>query len=57
MPVVKRDNPNRRGRPRQPALRRRSAREVGAAVVECGALNTLGIVTYYLDDVKGLHHR
>ncbi|HEX6338389.1 MAG TPA: AAA family ATPase [Jiangellaceae bacterium] len=32
------------------------AREVGAAVVECGALNTLGVVTCYLDDdVKGLH--
>ena len=31
------------------------AREVGVAVVECGALNTLGVVTCYLDDdAKGL---
>lgn len=32
------------------------AREVGATVVECGALNTLGVVTCYLEDeTKGLH--
>jgi DNA-binding CsgD family transcriptional regulator/tetratricopeptide (TPR) repeat protein len=31
------------------------ARDVGAAGVECGALNTLGVVTCYLDDdVRGL---